>query len=724
MTLIRRVFLFSAVALLLHAVAPLATAEIPKTMHEDKEARTLFLRFAAMYGDLDRHAETATTRTEIQSQHSELNNFMEYEKKPRTLWNLRYERPNLFRTERHGDRLVCDGERLVTHRLREGFYAEREVTPGRGMIPAVESVLGGGMTPPVTLRFLLATTRDELSDAFPDCAFRGSGADTLDGEAAVWLDMVWTYEDGCGNVSTVGGFLWFAAETGRLMKYEIDLTDVMNKQMLESAEQGYSVLDDTIDAPPYDRYTMTVEIDYEDRPEPFAANAFAIDLPNGMERVASLAVGNEEFGLGQSAEQIQAAEQERLLRFIGEQAPKLSATDTEGDKFDIEASDSVVVVLYGSEYQQTGAAEILEELDALTARFAGEAFESVAVVMLPPDGVDASMLGGMPGADDLQEYAAKSNRRVRLLNRMGESNMYHGKSKFPDAVARTLLLIGADGVVQSAHQIDEEQGFPTDQLADEVAMLLRGEQVYDMTAYLDRKAEARAEIERQNRVAPMIPDEDINTGVLRVGDARDAWGRLEQMIDCNNDGAIDLLWRAIGGGYIFEDGATGERSMIKFEGTTENNGYSMASVIGAIGDRPLLLVQAHQTNQATGERRITLGGYGLDGKARWQWTQIRNSADAEMQSMPGPVTIGDLNGDGEDEIITLITQRKTESIYDMGNSGSARLTVFATDGELIASIGFDELVNSFSLVGPPAPGKPGRLILSSEKGTRMVDVEF
>lgn len=726
MTLFRRVFLYSALAMLLLCSASPTFAEIPQTMHEDKEARSLFLRFASMYRDLDRHAEKATAKDEIDSQHPELQQNSLYEKQAQTLWNLRFEGPNLFRMEMHGDRLVCDGERLVTHRPGMGFYAEREVAPGRGMIPAVESVLGGGMTPPATLRFMLATTRDELSDAFPDCVFRGSGADTLGGEAAVWLDMVWTYEDGCGNVSTVSGFIWFAAETGRLMKYEIDLTDVMNKQILESIEQGHRTLDATIDAPPYDRYAMTVEIESEDRPGPFAANAFAIDLPKGLERVASLAVGDEEFGWGRNEEANQAAEQERLLRFLGEQAPTMTAVDTDGDEFDLADSDSVVVVLYGSEYEQKGMAEALDELDAVTARFAGEAFESIAVVMLPPDGVDPRMFGGMPGAEDVQEYAAGEDRRVRLLNRMDERNMYHGNSKYPDASKRTLLLVDADGVVQSAHQIDAEHGFPTDQLADEIATALRGEQVYDMAAYLDRKAAARAEIERQNQESPMIPDEDVNPRLLRVGDMRESWGHLEQMIDCNNDGAVDLLWRAMRGGYIFEDGITGERRVIKFEGTAEGMeyGYNAVSVLGVVGDRSLLLVQAHHSDQATGESRVTLGGYSLDGRVRWQWTRGRISRDAEVQSMPGPVVIGDLNGDGEDEIITLITHRKKDATYGSGNSGSARLTVLAADGELIASVGFDELVNSFNLVESPKPGMPGRLILTTWNGTRQVDVDF
>ncbi|MCB9838526.1 MAG: redoxin domain-containing protein [Phycisphaeraceae bacterium] len=708
-----RARLVGAVLLCVLASGSQARGEVRPLVREDGEARRVFLRFAAMYSELGQLHERAETRTEVESPFRELS--LDWMSRGSLAYEIWFQSPNLLRYEESGQTVVSDGARIVAPNVEMGFYAERDAVDRWRMRDQLASLVGRSSMLPTSALWLFSNNDKDRLGVFEDCRFRGSGADVIDGTACVWIDLAWEYEDPCGNSSSVEGFVWFAAETGRLRRIEIDTTDLENASARESFEKGYAPdwYDPEAGVEPYDRYVIITDIVESETPNRFDDWLFQVQLPEGLTRESSLLAGTE---AAQKQMESRWSGEDQIVSLLGERAPGFSGTDGAGAEFDLESLRGSVVALHLNPMYPPINAERLEELESFAESHEGQ---GVVVVSTARDMGDFGMNFEETGIDEsLAAFIDREHRLVRLIDDVSAMQLM---SKVGFFKQRAVLLIDGDGIVQSTRLIEGDEPFPAGELAAEIATILAGGVVYDAAALDARRAERLDAIAELERVAPPIPDEDFNTEAFRVRRASGGVtsGDVLFIEDLNNDGYKDLLSNGMMDRYLFEDGKTGAQRLLRFDGVGDE---MSKSVIGAItGGRPGLIVFS-QPRSPIGPATTSLGLFGLDGRAVWRRT-LQSGDDGGnpvigMMRMP-TMHVGDIDGDGAKEIVMWIRDAVDPGDRGMDRGLAGRLLVLNGSGDLIASRRFEDVYNVM-LIESANPGRPGRLLLQGPSGGQEV----
>ncbi len=696
----------SLLALALIGAQP-AFADKGVTPTEDAQARAIFDQFVKRYASIDRRHERAEMTMEIDT---DVTMYKMMNGRSTAVWEYKYAAPDRIWIETPGGELICDGESLWVAHEYFGEYMQRPM-PERGEIfGSLQEMLGAMGSMPDSLSFLLSGAADvRVSSGTP--IVTGHAAETKDDIASVRFDLtVVDINDTSGMFEshTMRGSIWFDVETGAVHTMEFDSTEMMRE-----------ALDHTRDLPQMASFTgiepdvlaedairsavsiMKVETLPTDSIKPEDFEIPNVDSMSRVEKFSeydSQAIAEKELKGAPSVEDL-----------IGEAAPAVTGTDQFGNRFDLsDHRGEVVLLVVNSMMSREDLNPWIVEAEAL-----GEAFEGMpvtaAAVMTP---AMMSFFGETPSVD-ADEYSIP----VITDTDMRVAMQYHTQ------LSPALVVIDPDGVVQAAHTgLHRIKGENT--MVDAVATLLEGGLLYDPAEVRERRERKQAERQRREMVAPSLElvalDEDRLSGrtVRRWGsDSPPPYGAASQVLDVDGDGRQDVVAATSTGALAIISGADQSSRTVQLESIEKRNVSIMAfgRMHGERGDAWVVVLSKRTPFGSQSTEMI--GAFRDDGSKLWLRTlRSPNGETIYTNDLSRAISIGDLNGDGLDEIA--LGLRMSTGIYNAESRDP--LLVLDSEGDVLVTKMLQYGAQTVNIV-PAEAGRDGWIAVGSITGiTRVV----
>jgi len=708
MTLIRRVFLFSAVVLLLHVAVPTADSDDNIMPKESAEARAVFDQFVKRYASIDRRHERAEYTMDIDT---DVPMYKMMSGQSQQMWEYKYAAPDRLWVEMSASELICDGQSLWVAREYTGEYQQRP-KPERGEI--IESLLemnGAAENLPLTLGFLL-TGEGLRHTVFGTGApiVTGHAAETRDGIASVRFDVTITgLEDPSGilGAHSMSGSIWFGVESGSVHTMEFDSTEIMRETLdqmrdepgmasMAGIEPGVLAEDAIRSAV----YTAKIESLPTDSIKP---GDFVIPDDDSMTKVDAFSEFN---GMAIREEHFENAPGVEDL--IGEAAPELSGDDQHGERFDLsEHLGEVVLLVVGPALGNEDLNPWLREAEALGAAFEGMPVTAAAVI-----GQMAVFTFGETPTVDTDEYSIPviTKQDIRFV------------SRFNTQLRPALIVIDQEGVVQATHEgLHRIKG---NEIVDAVATLLEGGRLYDPAEVRARRERKQAERMKQEMLAPTLElvalDEDRLSGktLKRWGRGTPPpYGAASQVMDADGDGLQDVVAVTSSGALVIISGSDQSARTVQFESVEQQNVSIMAfsRIHGERGDAWVVVLSERTPFGAKTTEMI--GAFRDDGSKLWLRTlRSPNGETIYTHIVARAMSIGDLNGDGLDEIALGLSMSSGAYEVETGDP----LLVLDSEGDLLVTKMLQYGAQTVNIV-PAEAGRDGWIAVGSITGiTRVV----
>lgn len=684
-----------------------ASADDGAAPAEDTKARAVFDQFVKRYASIDRWYERAEYSMDIDT---DVQMYKMMQGHSSQAWEYKYAAPDRVWMEMPGNELICDGESLWVAREYPGQFMQRPM-PRRGEIfDSLQEMAGAEQNLPITLMYLLVGRQDNLfGTGIP--VVTGHAAETRDEIASMRFDLtVIDMENPIGRSGTysMSGSVWFDIETGAVHKMEFDSTEMMrlaldnvrdNPEMARA--MGIAEHDPAEEAIRSAVYTIKVESLPTDSIEP---GDFVIPDDDSMEQV-------EEFtqfdGRAMAEEQLKGAPGVEDL--IGEEAPALTGTDQFGNRFDLaDHRGEVVLLVVNSMAGREDLNPWIREAEALAAAFDG----------MP---VTAAALMG-PAAMSFFSEAPKVDADAYSIPVITDTNMLYAQ-RFHTQLSPALVVIDTDGVVQAAHEglhrVKEDNT-----MVDAVATLLEGGRLYDPAEVRERRERKRAERAKREKVAPSLElvalDEDRLRGktIKRWGmGTPPPYGAASKVMDVDGDGRRDVVAAASSGALIIISGADQSVRTVQLESVETQNVSIMAfsRMRGERGDGWVVVLSKHAP--FTGQSTEMIGAFGDDGSKLWLRTlRSPNGETIYTHDVSRAMSVGDLNGDGLDEIALGLSMSAESYSVDSRDP----LLVLDSEGDLLVTKMLKYGAQTVNIV-PAEAGRDGWIAVGSITGiTRVV----
>lgn len=591
---------------------------------------------------------------------------------------VRFKRPDMCLVK--GDRMAfaSDGKVITNY---QGEFKQYTTTPVGNSLDAVISQMQDSVLIPPTLRILAAG--DGLLENLFAGAIKvlGSAAETLNNKPGTTVYFLVLSDSRDPGSLPIPLNAWFDDQTGLLGRTNVDFGPFYNLMARELEKEQEQQEEESGFHGPAKFKSAILTHTFSD---------IKIDAELGEESLAFVPPADAEKTNAFHKVDRSAAAQREMLKNM---APDFKTTDCEGKTISLADFKGRVVLLDFWATWCGPCVAAMPQMQDLARKFEGQ-----PVTILGVNG-DADK-----SAADIQAFLDRKKVTIRQAldpeNKIGES---YNVNAIP-----CVVFIGKDGKVEDV--ITGYSPGHASEFALRIQNLLDGKPIHEGSELADQ---ADAAPEDMGGTFPTVDDNSPEALALKpVGTAAGTaiFSSLSRLIDLDHDGNLKLVAPLdrneppAGLAIFHSDGRLDKRLPLELAANGTIAGFDFGLNQWSV---------VHQTTSSGGLGRVSIIGYGPEGKRLWKYrvdTATERSATARL-------AIGDLAGNGKPQTAVLITS------YIPSKSGSnltsltdvrTTLLVLSETGEALAFRRIGQNATSIAITPPQSKGESPSILVTAD----------